>query len=561
VCEIRAVDLVDLQYAIGLSRVDPAALGKALVETSLALARRPGVIARRAVDLALSETAVAIDVARLAFGDGGDPVAVPAADDRRFADRAWRDNAALRGVLGSYVVTARVARRVLDDASVSDDVRRKARVALDAALDALAPSNVPWLNPRVVKELYDTGGRSALLGLANVLDDVLRNRGRPRQFDASGFEVGSTLAATPGRVVHRNDLIELIAYEPQAETVFAQPVLYSPAWINKYYVLDLAPGRSFIEHAVRSGLTVFAISYRNPDDSMAGLRLDDYLRDGLLEALDVTATLTGSDTVNLVSVCIGATLAAIALGVLAARGQGDRVGWATINVGLVDFADPGGAGAFTDAAAIERMARQTSKQGFFSGEQIAGPFNMMRTTEFFWNYVVSNWYMGRKPAPFDILAWNADQLRLPARMHAEFLRACYLENRLATPGTFEIDRTPVDVTQVRTPLYVLGAETDHIAPWRSVYRATQLVPGDHRFVLTAGGHIAGMVNPPGSPKAVHFVADTCPADPDEWLVTARRVEGSWWDDWIGWATARSGPRVPPPELPEGEPAPGSYVHG
>ncbi len=410
-CDIEHVDLIDLQYAIGLARVDPAALGKAVLETALSLARQPGVLVRRAADLALAEAAVALDATRLWRGDDADPVAAPGAGDRRFVDRAWRDNPLLRATLGSYVVAGRVARRLLDDADVPDDVRRKARVALDVALDALAPSNVPWLNPSVVKELYETGGRSAWLGVANAVDDLLHNGGRPRQFDASGLEVGRTLAATPGRVVYANDLIELIAYEPQTETVFEQPVLYSPAWINKYYVLDLAPGRSFVEHAVRAGLTVFAISYRNPDASMAGLRLDDYLRDGLLTALDEVAALTGSETVNLVSVCIGATLAAMALGVLAARDRGDRVGWATINVGLVDFGDPGGAGAFTDADAIERMARQISKRGFFSGDEIASPFNLMRTTEFFWNYVVSNWYMGsetgavrhprveRRPAP------------------------------------------------------------------------------------------------------------------------------------------------------------------
>ena len=351
------MDAIDLQYALGLARVDPAAHGKAVGQVALALARRPGTLARKGAELALAEAAVAFDAASLLLGAGNDPVAAPAPGDRRFADRAWRDNAFLRATLGSYVVSSRVARRLLDEADVSETVREKARFALELALDALAPTNVPWLNPRAVKESYETGGLSAARGVANLVDDVLHNRGRPRQFDGSGFEVGRNLAATPGRVVFRNDLIELIAYEPQTETVFEQPVLYSPAWINKYYVLDLAPGRSFVEHAVRSGLTVFAISYRNPDESMAGLRLDDYLRDGLLAARDRVSELTGSPAVNLVSVCIGGTLAAIALGVLAARGEGERVGWATINVGLVDFAAPGGVAAFTDADSIARIER------------------------------------------------------------------------------------------------------------------------------------------------------------------------------------------------------------
>jgi polyhydroxyalkanoate synthase len=554
------VDAIDLQYAVGLARVDPAALGKAAAQVALALARRPRRVARAFAELLLAETAVLVDASRAVVQDGVEPVA-SAGDDRRFADRAWRENPCLRATLGTYIVATRVARRLVDDADVPEAVRRKGRHALDTVLDACAPSNVPWMNPRVVKELYDTGGRSAGQGMANIADDLFRNAGRPRQFDASGLVVGETLAATPGRVVYRNDLMELIAYEPQTETVYARPILYCPAWINKYYVLDLAPGRSFVEHAVRAGLTVFAISYRNPDESMRDLELADYLHDGVLAALDEVAALTGSEQVNLVSVCIGATLAAIALGVLAARGEDARVGWASLNVGLVDFGDPGGAGAFTDADAIERMTRRIGQRGFFSGEEVAGPFNLMRTTEYFWNYVVANWYMGRKPTPFDILAWNADQLRLPARMHADFLRACYLENRLATPGAFEIDGIAVDLTRVRTPLYVLGAESDHIAPWRSVYRATQLASGERRFVLAAGGHIAGMVSPPTSPKARYFVNDACPPDADDWLAGARPVEGSWWDDWLAWATPRSGDRIAPPVLPEGEPAPGSYVRG
>jgi len=561
VWDLDQVDAIDLQYAIGLARVDPAAHGKALGEVALALARRPRTLARKGAELAVAEAAVAFDSASLLLGASNDPVAAPSPSDRRFADRAWRDNPFLRATLGSYVASSRVARQLLDEADVSDTVREKARFALELALDAVAPSNVPWLNPRAVKEAYDTGGLSVGRGVENFVDDLIHNGGRPRQFDGSGFEVGRTLAATRGRVVFRNDLIELIAYEPQTETVFEQPVLYSPAWINKYYVLDLAPGRSFVEHAVRAGLTVFAISYRNPDESTAGLRLDDYLRDGVLAAHERVSELTGSPVVNLVSVCIGGTLAAIALGVLAARGESERVGWATLNVALVDFGAPGGVSAFVDADTIERMERGASGRGTFSGDEIARPFNLMRTNEFFWNYVVSNWYMGRRPAPFDILAWNADQLRLPARMHADFLRTFYLENRLSQPGGFEIDGTAVDLTRVETPLYVLGAETDHIAPWRGAYRTTQLVAGPQRFVLTAGGHIAGMVNPPGNPKAQHFVGDVHPADPDEWLAGARRVAGSWWEDWTAWATVRSGARVAPPELPDGEPAPGSYVRG
>ena len=554
------MDAADVRYGLTLSGADPAAIGKALGAVALGLARQPATVLRGTAELALAEAAVGFDATRMLLGARNDPVAAPDPADRRFTDRAWRENPALRAAAGSYVVSSRAARRLLEAADVSDETRRKARFALELGLAALAPTNVPWLNPRAARELYETGGLSAWRGLANLADDVLHNGGRPRQFDEGALEVGTTLAATPGRVVYRNDLIELLAYEPQTPTVFEQPLLYSPAWINKYYVLDLAPGRSFIEHAVRAGFTVFAISYRNPDESMAGLQLDDYLRTGLLTALAECSAITGSPVVNIVSVCIGGTLTAIALAALAARGEARRIGSATLSVALVDFGDPGGAGAFTDADSIDRILERATRRGYFSGDEVATPFNLMRSTEFFWNYVVSNWYMGRKPAPFDILAWNADRMRLPAQMHAAFMRACYLEDRLVRPGAFSIDGTPVDLSRIETPLYVLGTETDHIAPWRSVYRTTQHVSGPSRFVLTSGGHIAGMVNPPGSSKARHFVgADGTPPDPDRWLAEARPVDGSWWDDWVAWASERSGGRVAPPQLPDGEPAPGTYV--
>jgi polyhydroxyalkanoate synthase len=325
--------------------------------------------------------------------------------------------------------------------------------------------------------------------------------------------------------------------------------------------MDLAPERSFIEWAVRHNRTVFAISYRNPDASMADVTLDDYLRDGVLAALDRAQELTGAGRVNLLAVCLGGTLAAIALAVLAARGQGDRIGWATFLNTLVDFSDPGEIAVFTDEAAVERLERRMRSRGYLSAEELSGPFTLMRTNDLVWRYVISSWYQGKRPPPFDILAWNADATRMPAAMHSEYLRACYVDNRLVEPGAFVADGTPVDLSAVETPLYVLGGDADHIAPWRSTYRTTQLVGGEARYVLSSSGHIASMVNPPGNPKASYSTRDECPADADEWLAGAKRAEGSWWDDWIAWASARSGDRVVPPALPPGQPAPGTYVRG
>jgi polyhydroxyalkanoate synthase len=543
----------DVTYGLGLAGVDPGALTGALAEAALSIASKPGLAARSLGELALEEGAVGLDVARALLGADGEPVAKPEPGDRRFADRAWTENPFLRGAAESYLVASRWAERTLQAADLPDERKRKARFVLRLLLDAAAPSNAVWLHPSVLKEAIDTGGLSVVRGFANFVEDVVRNGGLPRQVDAGAFEVGKTLAATPGRVVFRNELIELIAYEPQTETVFAQPLLYSPPWVNKYYVMDLAPGRSFVEYAVRQGFTVFAISYRNPDESMADVRLDDYLRDGLLAAVGEAAAITGSPGVSVFGVCLGGTLTAMALG-------DERIRSAALVNTLVDFSDPGEIAVFTDEEAIERIERRTRRRGYLKASEMAASFTWMRGNDLVWSYVVSSWGMGKRPPPFDILAWNADGTRLPAAMHSQFLRTCYLENRLAN-GTLELDGNRVDLAPVTTPLYVVGCERDHIAPWRTAYNTTQLVGGEHRFVLGRGGHIAGMVVPPGSAKASYWTGEELPPDPEAWLAGTERIDGSWWEDWSAWASARSGERVAPPALPEGEPAPGSYVRG
>jgi polyhydroxyalkanoate synthase subunit PhaC len=550
----------DLTYGLGLAGVDPAALTKALGEAALGVAAQPTVLARSLGELALEQGAVGLDVARALLGAAGEPPVKPDRGDRRFADRGWTENPLLRGAAESYLVGSRWAQRTLEATELPERTKLKARFMLRLALEAASPSNVLWLHPAVRKEAIDTGGLSLVRGFGNFVEDLVRNGGLPAQVDVSEFEVGKTLAATPGRVVFRNELIELIAYEPQTETVFSQPFVYSPPWVNKYYVMDLAPGRSFAEHAVRRGFTVFAISYRNPDASMAELRLDDYLRDGLLAAVDQAAAITGSPQVNVLGVCLGGTMTAIALAVLAARDKADRIGWAALVNTLVDFSDPGEVAVFTDEEAVKRIERRTARRGYLKASEMASAFTWMRGNDLVWNYVVSSWGMGRRPPAFDILAWNADGTRLPAAMHSQFLRTCYLENRLVEGG-LELDGTPVDVDRVETPLYVFGAERDHIAPWRTAYQSTQLARGERRFVLGSGGHIAGMVSPPDSPKAFYRTQAEVPPEPEEWLRGAERTDGSWWDDWAAWAEGRSGPRVSPPELPHGEPAPGRYVHG
>jgi polyhydroxyalkanoate synthase len=555
--ELRSVPAVeDLRYGFDLAVVDPASLNAALATAVVRLARDPATTGRALGELALDQAAAAGGMLRrLAGADGDDS---PAPGDFRFADRAWTENPFLRGLLESYLASGRSARRLLEAADLPEPKRRKAAFALELILDALSPSNVPWLNPGVVKEAIDTGGISLARGLRNFVDDLVRNGGLPRQVDDSGFELGRDLAATPGRVVFRNELLELLAYEPQTADVLAEPLLYVPSWINKYYVLDLAAERSFVEHAVRQGVTVLAISWRNPDASLAAVTLDDYLRDGFLAALEATERIAGGPRVNVLGVCIGGTLSTIGLAVLAARGEAARVGSAALLNTLVDYDEPGEIGAFADEATIERIERRMDRRGYLAPSELTGPFTWMRSNDLVWRYVVANWYRGEQPPAFDILAWNADSTRLPAAMHSQFLRACYLDNLLVRPDALVIDGTAVDVGRVETPLYVLAAEKDHIAPWRSTYRTTQLVGGEARFILVSGGHIAGMVSPPGGRGWYRTRGDN-PADPDAWLDGSERLQGSWWDDWLRWATERSSGRVPPPALAPGEPAPGGYV--
>ena len=467
----------------------------------------------------------------------------------------------LSGLLESYLVTSRWARRMVEAADLPPDTAKKARFALGMLLDAASPSNNPLLNPAVVKEAIDTGGLSLARGVGNYLNDLVSNRGLPSQADVSGLEVGRDLAATPGRVVMRNDVCELIAYEPQTETVHAVPVVYSPAWINKYYVLDLAPGRSFVEFAVRQGFTVFAISYRNADPSMADLRLDDYLRDAVLASIDRACQLTGSPRATLFGVCTGGTLAAATLGVLAARGHGDRIASATLANALVDYSEPGEIGVFADEAAIERVEARARRRGYLDESALVNTFAVLRGNDLIWSYVVSSWFMGKQPPTFDVFAWSTDSTRLPATMHTQFLRACYVDNALARPGKMELDGTPIDVGEIETPVYVLSSRRDHIVPWASSYRTVGLLGGEVRHVLAEAGHITGLVDPPETAKGGFHVASKYPADAEAWLRSAERVDGSWWPDWLAWTAPRSGERIAPPELPDGEPAPGSYVHG
>jgi polyhydroxyalkanoate synthase len=552
----------DLRYGLDVTGLDPLALGDALKAVAADVTGDPVRLMAWTMQTALAQQTAGLNLMRRLTTPPADSAGAPALDDKRFADAGWAGNPFLAGIAESYLEQSRTAMALVDESRLPETTRRKAKFAMKLLTDALAPSNVPWINPAVAREAMETGGASLVRGMNAYLDDLAHNGGMPRQVETNAFTLGVTIAATPGRIVFRNELIELIAYEPQQAAVHAIPLLCSPPWINKYYVMDLAPNRSFIEWAVRHGHTTFAISYRNPDASLRDLGMDDYLRLGLLAAMDAVARITGKPQVNLAALCLGGTLTLLVLAYLAARGEGDRVASATLTNTLVDFGDPGELGVFTDEATIARLEERMNQRGYLEADEMARTFDWLRSNDLIWSYVVNNWFLGKSPPAFDLLAWNADATRMPAVMHSQYLRSCYLHNLIAQPGRFAVAGVPIDLGSIRTPLYVLAAENDHIAPWRSAYRTVNLVGSDDlQFTLTNAGHIAGIVNPPGNKKSVHWTNERVDAteDADAWFARARRYPGTWWEDWAVWAAAHAGGMESPPDLPRGEAAPGRYV--
>jgi polyhydroxyalkanoate synthase len=552
----------EFAYGFDVAGLDMATLGESLRAVVAEAMSDPARMSSWTADVMLADQTIGMNMLLRFMQEPVVPVATPATGDKRFSDAAWNKNPLLAGMLEGYLVRARAALKLVEGTKLPEATRRKAKFALTMLTDAVAPSNIPWVNPTVVKEAYDTGGGSLMRGMQNYFEDARSNGGKPRQVDSDSFVLGKNLAATPGRVVFRNELMELIAYEPQTARVHAVPLLCSPPWINKYYIMDLAPQRSFIEWAVRKGHQTFVISYRNPDPSMANYRLDDYLQRSLLTALDAIETLTGSPTTNLFALCLGGTMSLVLLGYLAAKSQSARVNSVTVTNTLIDFNDPGDFAVFTDEATIERLERGMRDRGFLDSTQMAGTFDWMRANDLVWSYVVNNWFMGKQPPAFDILSWNADSTRMPAAMHSQYLRSFYLKNQIVHPGEFIIADTPIDLRKVETPLYVLGAEADHIAPWRSTYATVANIgSSDVKYTLTNSGHIAGIVNPVGNPKSWYRTKPQASKSEtaDEWLASTEKQTGSWWEDWAVWAAAHGGEMITPVDLPPGESAPGRYV--
>jgi polyhydroxyalkanoate synthase subunit PhaC len=489
----------------------------------------------------------------------------PAKGDRRFADRAWQDNWLLRRVMQGYLAGCNTVDRLISDAELDWRSERQARFAATNLLDALAPTNYPWCNPAVLKESIDEGGANLVRGGRRLLHDVTHSPHLPASVDVTRFEVGGNLAVTPGSVVMRNEVLELIQYLPTTDQVHEIPLLLVPPTINKYYVLDIAPGRSIAEWLIGRGQQVFMISWRNPDVDQGHFDLDTYAR-AVLDARDAVAAIAEQSAVNVNGACSGGIITACAVAHLAAVGEQDKIGALTLMVCALDQARLGTVGAFANRELAAAAVAESARKGYIDGRAMEGVFAWLRPNDMVWNYFVNNYLLGKDPPAFDILYWNHDTVRLAAGLHRDFVRLG-LENALIHPGEAEVLGTPIDLGAITRDSYAIAGLTDHIIPWENAYRSAELLGGTTRFVLSTSGHIQALVNPPGpGSRASYRVTDEPTGEPSAWEEAAAVKGGSWWTDYNDWLTARAGQLKPAPstlgsrKFKPAARAPGSYVH-
>ena len=527
------------------------------VKVGAGLARHPGRVIGRAAGL----------TAELARTAAGRSELAPAKGDRRFGDPAWEGNWLFRRVLQGYLAVGETVDGLITDASVDWRAERRARLAAGNVLDALAPTNFAWSNPTVIKEIVDTGGGNLVRGARHLAHDLNTPQRLPATVDTSGFEVGGNLAATPGSVVLRTEVFELIHYKAATDEVREVPLLFVPPTINKFYVLDLAPGRSMIEHYVAQGQQVFAISWRNPEQAQGHFDLDTYAQ-AVAEARDAVASITAHTEVHLAAACSGGIITAALLGHLAARGELEEVASLTLMVCALDNDTEGTMNAFATRDLAAAAVAESARKGYLDGQALAGVFTWLRPNDLVWNYVVNNYLLGKTPPAFDILYWNQDTVRLAAGLHRDFINAG-LDNSFAHPGALEVLGDPVDLGAVDLDTYFVAGASDHIVPWESAYKGALLFGGARRFVLSRSGHIQALVNPPGregaESRSSFRVADELPDTTEEFAAQAPQLPGSWWADWDAWLGERSGAMKPAPKAlgnatykAQGK-APGTYV--
>ncbi len=499
-------------------------------------------------------------------GEQATPAVAPDPKDTRFSDPEWSQNQFFDFLKQAYLLTAQWGERLVKDATgVDEHTRAKAAFYVKQIANAISPSNFVLTNPELLRETFASKGENLVRGMHMLAEDIEAGHGnlRIRQSDASKFAVGRNLALTPGKVIFQNALMQLIQYQATTPQVLEVPLLIVPPWINKFYILDLAPEKSFIKWCVDNGLTVFVISWVNPDAKLAGESFEQYMRDGVIAALDTVEKATGQKKVHAIGYCVGGTLLAITLAYLAAKKKSRTVS-ATFFAAQIDFTYAGDLMVFVDKERIAQLEAHMKEQGYLEASRMATAFNLLRSNDLIWPYVVNNYLRGKKPFPFDILFWNADATRMPAANHSYYLRNCYLNNKL-TKGEMAIAGVKLDLRKVKVPVYNLATREDHIAPAKSVLYGSQFFGGPVKYVLAGSGHIAGVVNPPAKGKYQYWTGGApTGADLDAWMKTAVEHPGSWWPDWLEWLKSQDGDTVPAREIGGGrfnaiEDAPGSYV--
>ena len=545
---------------------DPLNIGRAFLEMTARLMANPARLMQAQLGFWQDYVTLWQNTTRRIMGIEAAPVIDPGAGDKRFRDDAWKENEVFDFIKQSYLLSARFVQDVVTQVDgLNPKTAQKVDFYARQFIDAMSPSNFLLTNPEVLRRTAETGGENLLKGLNNLLTDLERGKGKLsiKMTDTDAFKVGDNIGVSSGKVIYQNDLMQLIQYTPSTVKVLRRPLLIAPPWINKFYILDLRPRNSFVRWAVAQGHTVFMISWVNPDERLAEKGFEDYMKQGYLAALDAIEAATGEREVNAIGYCLGGTLLASTLAYMADKGD-DRIKTATFFVTMVDFQEAGELGVFIDEEQLQALEDKMNKRGYLEGNEMAKTFNMLRANDLIWSFVVNNYLMGNDPFPFDLLYWNADSTRMPARMHSFYLRRMYQENLLAIPNGIELDGVPIDLGKIQQPAYFLSTREDHIAPWKSTYRGTQLLGGSKRFVLAASGHIAGVVNPPEGGKYGHWISQDLPPEPEAWLRGATEMAGSWWPDWQRWILASSKTQVAARQPGDGtlkpiEDAPGSYV--
>jgi len=549
-----------------MGMADPMNVGQAFIELTQQMMANPAQMMQAQMQLWQDYMGLWQTTTQKMMGAEVDAVAAPASDDRRFRDSEWDESIVFDYIKQSYLLSSRWLTNTVQEVDGLDEkTAKKVDFYTRQFVDALAPTNFMMTNPEVIRATVESKGENLVKGLENLLSDMERGDGKLRisQVEESAFTLGENVATTPGKVVYQNNLMQLIQFEPTTEKVDKRPLLIVPPWINKYYILDLQPKNSFIKWCTDQGLTVFVISWVNPDKDLAAKSFENYMLEGPLDALDAIEKATSVKEANLIGYCLGGTLSASTLAYMAEK-KDDRFKSVTFFTAMVDFQEPGELGVFIDEEQLDSLEERMNADGYLEGSSMATTFNMLRANDLIWSFVVNNYLLGKDPFPFDLLYWNSDSTRMPDEMHRFYLRNMYLDNKLIEPGGIELAGVPIDLTKVDLPTFILSTKEDHIAPWKSTYAATQIYAGDVKFCLAGSGHIAGVVNPPAANKYGYWTNTKNPTTADEWLESATQHEGSWWPEWRKWLKKNAGGQVAARTPGDGklkviEAAPGSYA--